>query len=96
MADYTKSLSGEYERHLAGEVYDVIRAEREMITVWRETRQGMRSVYLAGPYELSRALLEEHLKSGEGLKIGLLNLSVGSIQELLALQQSPIASSAAS
>lgn len=93
VADFVKSVSGEYERHLSGEVYDAFRIERDMITVWREDRRGMRSTYLAGPYELSRVLLEEHLKGGEALKIGSLNLSVDSMRELLALQESPTVSS---
>ncbi len=88
VADFVKSASGEYGRHLSGEVYDAFRIERDMITIWREDRKGMRSAYLAGPYELSRVLLEEHLKRGDALKIGSLNLSVDSMRELLALQVS--------
>ena len=95
IADFVKSASGEYERHLSGEVYDAFRIEPDMITIWREDRRGMRSVYLAGPYELSRVLLEEQLKSGDALKIGSLNLSVDSMRELLALQASPTVSSPA-
>lgn len=95
MADFTKSVGGEYEKHLSGEAYDLIRVDREMVTIWRENRLGMRSVYLAGPYELSRALLEEHVKNGVPLKVGILNLSVETIQELLALQN-PVAPTAAS
>jgi hypothetical protein len=95
VANFTKSASGEYERHLSGEVYDAFRIERDMITIWREDRRGMRSVYLAGPYELSRGLLEEHLKRGEALTIGPLNLSVDSMRELLAMQESPRVSSPA-
>ena len=86
VAEFMKSSSGEYERHLSGEVYDMFRIDRDIISVWREDRRGMRSVYLAGPYELSTKLLEEHLKSGEELKIGSLSLSVDSMRELLALQ----------
>ncbi len=96
VADFTKSASGEYERHLSDEVYDAFRIERDMITIWREDRRGMRSVYLAGPYELSRVLLDEHLKSGDALKIGSLNLSVDSMRGLLALQASPTVSFPAS
>lgn len=57
-----------------------------MIVVWREDRKGIRSIYLAGPYELSRSLLAEQVKKGEDLKLGSLSLSVESINELLALQ----------
>jgi hypothetical protein len=89
IAEFTKSSSGEYERHLSGETYDMLRIERDVIAIWREDRKGMRSVYLAGPYELDRKLLEEHMKSGEELKIGSLSLSVDSMRELQALQERP-------
>ncbi len=92
--DFAKSPAGEYERKLSGEVYDAFRIDRNLITIWREDRKGMRSVYLAGPYELSRALLEEHSKSGEELNIGSLRLTVDSIRELLALQNRPVESAA--
>lgn len=84
--EFTKSSSGEYERQLSSKVYDMFRIDPDLISVWREDRGGSRPVYLAGPYELSGKLLEEHLKSGEELKIGSLSMSVDSIRELLALQ----------
>ncbi len=87
--EFTKSSSGEYERQLSSGVYDMFLIDRDVVSVWREDRGGRRSVYLAGPYELSRKLLEEHLKSGEELKIGSLSLSVDSIKELAALQGQP-------
>jgi len=59
--------------------------EKEGVTVWREDRRGIRSVYLAGPYELSRKLLEEGVRGAEELKIGSLSLSVDSMRALLAL-----------
>lgn len=93
MADFTRSSSGEYERRLAPGLYDMFRVERDMITVWREDRRGMRSVYLAGPYELSNELLREHLNRGEQVKIGLLELSVESIRDLVALQGAPTVTS---
>jgi hypothetical protein len=85
VGDFTGSSSGEYERHLSDEIYDVFRMEREGVTVWREDRKGMRSVYLAGPYELSRKLLEDNVKNGMDVRIGILHLSVDSMRELLAL-----------
>jgi len=89
IGDFTRSPSGEYERHLSGQVYDMFRIEKEGVTVWREDRQRIRSVYLAGPYELSRKMLEEGVKGGEELKIGSLKLSVDSMQGLLALLERP-------
>jgi hypothetical protein len=89
MGDFTRLPSGEYERHLSGEAYDMFRIEQEGVTVWREDRNGMRSVYLAGPYELSRKLLEDGVKGGEELKIGSLNLSVDSMRDFLAVLERP-------
>jgi hypothetical protein len=89
MGDFTRLPSGEYERHLSGEAYDMFRMEQEGVTVWREDRKGMRSVYLAGPYELSRKLLEDGVKDGEELKIGSLNLSVDSMRDFLAVLERP-------
>lgn len=89
MGDFTRLPSGEYERHLSGEAYDMFRMEQEGVTVWREDRKGMRSVYLAGPYELSRKLLEDGVKDGEELKIGCLNLSVDSMRDFLAVLERP-------
>lgn len=94
IGEFTKSPSGEYERHLSGQVYDLFRIEKEGVTVWREDRQRIRSVYLAGPYELSRKMLEEGVKGGEELKIGSLKLSVDSMQGLLALLERPRESAA--
>ncbi len=89
MGGFTRLPSGEYERHLSGEAYDMFRIEQEGVTVWREDRKGMRSVYLAGPYELSRKMLEDGVKDGEELKIGSLNLSVDSMRDFLAVLESP-------
>lgn len=89
--EFSKLTSGEYERQLAGSVYDMFRVGREGFTVWRESRLAMRSVYLAGPYELSRKLMEEVVGRGEGLKIGHLSLSVESMRGLLNLQEHPAA-----
>ena len=85
MGDFTKSSSGEYEHHLSAKVYDMFRMEREGVTVWREDRKGMRSVYLAGPYELSRKLLEDNVKHGVDVRVGILHLSVDSMREVVAL-----------
>ena len=85
VADFTRSSSGEYERHLSDEIYDMFRMEREGVTAWREDRKGMRSVYLAGPYELSRKLLEDNVKNAMDVTVGILHLSVDSMRELLGL-----------
>lgn len=87
LSEFAKSSSDQYERHLGAEVYDKIRIERDLITIWREDRQGMRSVYLAGPYELNRRLLKDQLNRGEGLQIGSLSLSTDAISELLRMQE---------
>jgi hypothetical protein len=86
IGDFSKSASGEYERHLSGTVYDMFRVESEVVSVWREERLEMRSVYLAGPYELSRKLMEEYVTRGEELKIGHLFISVETLRDLLRLQ----------
>ena len=85
VGNFTSSSSGEYERHLSDEIYDMFRMEREGVTAWREDRKGMRSVYLAGPYELSGKLLEYNVKNGVDVRIGILHLSVDSMRGLLAL-----------
>jgi hypothetical protein len=89
IGDFTRSQGGVYERHLSGQVYDLFRIEKEGVTVWREDRQEIRSIYLAGPYELSRKILEEGVKGGEELKIGSLRLSVDSMQGFLTLLEHP-------
>ena len=86
ISEFTRNSSGEYEHNVSAQVYDMFRVDPDMIVVWREDRKGIRSIYLAGPYELSRSLLAEQVKKGEDLKLGSLSLSVESINELLALQ----------
>jgi len=85
--EFRQSGSGEYERQLAGTVYDMFRIDRDTIIVWRENRQGMRSQYLAGPYELSKKLMEEYVIRGEELRIGPLSLSVEALRDLMRLQE---------
>jgi len=87
IGDFSKSTSGEYERQWSGTVYDMFRVESETVSVWRENRLGMRSVYLAGPYELSRKLMEEYVSRGVELKIGYLSISVETLRELMRLQE---------
>jgi hypothetical protein len=87
MEQFSRSSSGEYEHKLADCLYDVVSVRPEMVNVWRENRIGMRSVYLAGPYELSSEFLEEHAKLGEPTRIGILSLSGESIQTLLSMQK---------
>ena len=86
ISEFSKASPGEYERQLSGTMFDMFRIEPGTTTVWRENRAGFRSVYLAGPYELSRELIEEYAKRGEELKIGYLSLSVETLQDLLRLQ----------
>jgi hypothetical protein len=87
MEQFSRSSSGEYEHKLADDVYDLVSIRPEMVNVWRENRLGMRSVYLAGPYELSSEFLEEHAKTGEPIRIGILSLSGESIHTLLSMQK---------
>jgi len=85
LADFTRNSEGEYEKHLSGDSYDMFRVDPDLVTVWREDRRGMRSVYLAGPYELSRKILEEYLNNGQELRVGELVLSTDAIRGLLEL-----------
>ena len=94
LADFSKSPTGEYERHTSGNAYDLIRIDRDLVTVWREDRRGLRSVYLAGPYELSHKLLEEQVKSGGEIKIGNLTIAVDAIRTLLDLESQSAQTSA--
>ena len=88
LSDFTRNSAGEYEKHLSGEFYDMVRLELDLATVWREDRRGMRSVYLAGPYELTREILEKHLKNGEGASVGELTLTSEAVRGLLELMKS--------
>jgi hypothetical protein len=89
ISEFSRSSSGDYERQVTPAVYDMFRIERETVTVWRENRQGMRSNYLAGPYELSRKLMEEYASRGEELRVGYLSLPVEALRELMQLQEHP-------
>jgi hypothetical protein len=91
LSDFTRNAAGEYERHLSGDSYDMFRVDPEMVTVWREDRRGMRSVYLAGPYELSKKMLEEYANGGQELKVGNLDLAPDAIRGLLDLMKSATA-----
>ena len=84
---FSRSLGGEYERKLTDFVYDMVSVGPEMVNVWRENRTEMRSTYLAGPYELSSGVLEEHAKLGEPIHIGILSISAESIQALIGMQR---------
>jgi hypothetical protein len=88
LTDFTRNSEREYERHLSGESYDMFRVDQDLVTVWREDRRGLRSVYLAGPYELTKKMLEEHLRSEEELRVGNLVLPVEEIRGLLQLTNS--------
>ena len=87
LEQFSRSSSGEYEHRLADQVYDMVTVRPEMVNVWRESRTGMRSVYLVGPYELSSEFLEEHAETGRPIRIGILSLSGESIQTLLSMQK---------
>ena len=87
--EFVRNSSGEYEKHLSGDSYDMFRADPDMVTVWREDRRGMRSVYLAGPYELSRKMLEEYFNNRQELRVGELALSTDAIRGLLELTKTP-------
>jgi hypothetical protein len=88
LSEFKRNSAGEYEKHLAGEFYDMFRLDRDLVTVWREDRRGMRSVYMAGPYEVTREMLEEHAQSGDGLAVGELTLAPDAIRGLLELKKS--------
>jgi len=85
-AEFNPTATGEYEHHLSGDSFDMFRVDREVITVWREDRKGIRSNYLAGPYELTRNMLEECASGGQELRIGHLIVSTDTARALLALQ----------
>jgi len=86
VGEFSRAPSGEYERHLSGMFYDVFRVEKEMVTVWREDRVGIRSAYIAGPYELSRKMMQDCIKSGRELNVGNLSIPADSLRDLLNLQ----------
>jgi hypothetical protein len=86
LAEFNPTASGDYERRLTGDSFDMFRVDREVITVWREDRKGIRSNYLAGPYELTRKMLEEFASGEQELRIGHLIASADTVRALLALQ----------
>jgi hypothetical protein len=90
LADFVKSPSGDFDRRLSERVYDMIRIQPDMISIWREERQEIRAVYLAGPYELTRESLEEQLKRGEELNVGIVSVPLDVIQDLLKLQSATV------
>ena len=96
LAKFTRNSTGEYEKHLVNESYDMFRVDADLVTVWREDRRGMRSNYLAGPYELSKRMLEDSLSSGQGLTVGNLTLTSDTIRNLLDLIEKLAESKAAS
>jgi len=68
----------------------MFRVDEELVTVWREDRREMRSVYLFGPYEVSRSLMEEQVRNGQELTIGNLTLPVDTMRKLLELEHQPL------
>jgi len=92
LGDFTRNAAGEYERHVSEDSYDMFRVDPELVTVWREDRRGMRSVYLAGPYELTKKMLQEYLSRQEMLTVGDLTLSTDTIRGLLEIAEKPSAS----
>jgi hypothetical protein len=87
LEQFTRTPSGEYEHHLAENTYDMFKVEPEQLIVWRENRQAIRSLYLAGPYELKKSMLEDHVARAENLRIGNLSISVETVSKILELQQ---------
>ena len=94
LGEFSRNTAGEFEKHLSGESFDMFRVAPDLITVWREDRRGMRSVYLAGPYELTSKMLGECLKSGQELRVGMLAVSTDAIRGLLELMEKPASESA--
>lgn len=90
ISEFSKSSSGDFERQVGGSAYDMFRVMPENVVIWRESRQGMRTLYVAGPYELARKLMEEYVNRGEEWKIGYLSLSVDTMRDLLSLQEQPV------
>ena len=86
LVEFKPTATGEYERHISGDSFDMFRVDREVITVWREDRKGIRSNYLAGPYELTSKMLEGYATGGQELSIGYLIISADTIRAILALQ----------
>jgi hypothetical protein len=84
---FTKTSSGEFEHRLTGNTYDMLRVESELVTIWREDRQGIRSAYLAGPYEMKRSTFEEQIAHNQDLTIGSLTINAATASRLLELQK---------
>jgi hypothetical protein len=87
LSEFTQNPEGEFEKHLSGESYDVFRVEPDLVTAWRENRRGIRSTYIAGPYELTKKMLEEFMSSGQELRVGDLSLSCDTIRGLVGLME---------
>ena len=87
LAEFNLTPTGDYEHHLIGDSFDMFRVDREVVTVWREDRKGIRSNYLVGPYELTRKTLEGYASGGGELRVGHLTASVDTVRALLALQE---------
>jgi len=90
LADFSKSDTGDYERRVSGNTYDMFRVEEDLVSVWREDRREMGSVYLFGPYKVSRTLMEAQARNGQELTIGNLTLSVDTMRKLLELEHQPL------
>lgn len=87
LEQFTKTPSGEFEHRLGGNTYDMLRVDSELAVIWREDRQGIRSVYLAGPYELKRSTFEGQVARNQDLTIGNLTIDVATASRLLELQK---------
>jgi len=87
VTEFSRNSAGEFEKHLSGACYDVFRVDPDLVTVWREERRGMRSVYLAGPYELTKKMLQDQLSSSQEFTVGSLLLSKESVRGLLELME---------
>lgn len=84
LAAFARSDSGELERKLVDNVYDMIRIEPRGVTIWREERRGFRTVYISGPYEIDWGRITEAIAENRELSVGLLHLSSQAMHDLLS------------
>jgi len=86
LAAFARGDSGELERKLVDNVYDMIRVEPRGVIIWREERRGFRTVYLSGPYEIDWERITEAIAENRELSVGLLHLSSQAMHDLLSLR----------
>lgn len=91
--NFSKGEAGELEKHVFADSYDIIRLEPKGVTIWREDRRGLRSLYLSGPYELDWNRVREAVTEGRELRVGSLHLPLKAARDLLALHEGAIVES---